>query len=133
MGIIMRAMSLDMQSPAFAAPDPVSAPVAAPSGLRPLDLVHLARQTCGDRPLEAEVLGLFRQQLNLSLDQLKRARGRERSIIAHSLKGSARSVGAFPLARAAEAVEQTPMDDALLAMVDGEAARLRDFIAALNR
>ena len=29
---------------------------------RPVDLVHLARQTMGDRALEQEVLGLFVQQ-----------------------------------------------------------------------
>ena len=30
-----------------------------PSGGRPIDLVHLARQTGGDKALESEVLALF--------------------------------------------------------------------------
>jgi HPt (histidine-containing phosphotransfer) domain-containing protein len=128
-GKSMQAAKIETPLPAFCAPEAA----VAPSGQRPLDLVHLARQTCGDRALEAEVLGLFRQQLNLTIDQFRRTRGRERAIIAHTLKGAARSVGAFPLARVAELAEQSPLDDTLIAPVEAEAARLRDFIAALNR
>jgi HPt (histidine-containing phosphotransfer) domain-containing protein len=115
---------------AFSAPLVVSPP---PSGLRPIDLVHLARQTCGDRTLEIEVLNLFRQQLSLSVDQLKNASGPERMSIAHLIKGSAKSVGAFPLAHIAEDIELDPKSTGLITALDKEVARTRDFIATLAR
>ncbi len=75
----------------------------------PLDLVHLARQCLGDHELEAELLGLFRlqapaltaqlaDQLLLSLES--------RAKIAHKLRGSALSVGAGRVARAAWRIEE---------------------------
>jgi HPt (histidine-containing phosphotransfer) domain-containing protein len=115
---------------AFSAPMVISQP---PSGLRPIDLVHLARQTCGDRGLEIEVLNLFRQQLALSVDQLKNASGSDRMSIAHLIKGSAKSVGAFPLAHIAEDIELDPNSTKLLEALDAEVARTRDFIATLAR
>ena len=107
--------------------------LAVPSTIRPLDLVHLARQTGGDRALENEILQLFRQQIALCAGQLKMTSGRERKLIAHTIKGSARAVGAFGLSRIAAQIEDAPADAKLIAAIETEVARIRDFIAGLNR
>ena len=106
---------------------------SVPSTIRPLDLVHLARQTGGDRALENEILQLFRQQIGLCAGQLKMTSGRERKLIAHNIKGSARAVGAFGLSRIAAQIEDAPSEVRLIAAVETEVARIRDFIAGLNR
>ncbi|MCA0399597.1 MAG: Hpt domain-containing protein [Proteobacteria bacterium] len=85
---------------------------------RPIDLVHLARQTMGDRALEAEILQLFVGQAASVLARLQAAQdARARADLAHTLKGSARAVGAFRLAAAAQScenmVEQSGWSEAL--------------------
>jgi HPt (histidine-containing phosphotransfer) domain-containing protein len=104
-----------------------------PSRGRPIDMVHLAKQSCGDKSLETEILHLFRQQLALCVDQIMATSGRERKIVAHTIKGSARAVGAFGLARVAAHIEETPHDAALVNELGLEIARVRDFIAGLSR
>lgn len=115
---------------AFEVPSPLT---SGPSTIRPLDLVHLSRQTGGDRKLEDEILQLFRQQIGLCANQLRLTSGRERKLIAHTIKGSARAVGAFGLSRIAAQIEDAPGDFSLIGAVENEVARLRDFIAGLNR
>lgn len=75
---------------------------------KPIDLVHLSRLTMGDRDLELELLKMFSGQicqyedaLNACTDekQVKRA--------AHTIKGAARSIGAFRLAEIAQKAEET--------------------------
>lgn len=72
---------------------------------RPLDLVHLARMTLGDRVLEREVLQLFDRQADMLVVRIQQAARAGISAAAHTLKGSARGIGAWGVARAAEAVE----------------------------
>ena len=72
---------------------------------RPIDLVHLARTTLGDRSLEREVLQLFDRQAALLIARMRSATPDGVVIIAHTMKGSARGIGAWRVARAAEAVE----------------------------
>lgn len=73
---------------------------------RPIDLVHLSRQTLGDRALETEILTLFVVQARTLVERIGAADdGQARSDLAHTLKGSARAVGAFRVAEAAEACE----------------------------
>jgi HPt (histidine-containing phosphotransfer) domain-containing protein len=72
---------------------------------RVVDLVRLARMTLGDRALEREVLQLFVRQSRMVLEQLASAEASRTRILAHTLKGSARSVGADRVAAAAELVE----------------------------
>ena len=72
---------------------------------RPIDLVHLARMTLGERSLEREVLQLFDRQANLLLQRMQAAPVEALPALAHTLKGSARAIGAGQVARAAEAVE----------------------------
>jgi HPt (histidine-containing phosphotransfer) domain-containing protein len=71
----------------------------------PLDLDHLSRMTLGDRTLEREVLQLFAQQAGMLAERLRGASAAVVASCAHTLKGSARGIGAWPLARAAEQVE----------------------------
>jgi len=75
------------------------------AGDRPVDLVHLARHTLGDRELEREVLNLFARQSVIYLDRLKHARGAAVKAAAHTIKGSAKGIGAWRVADCAEALE----------------------------
>ena len=73
----------------------------------PVDLVHLSRFTLGDENLEREVLQLFRVQTRIYLERLERARdAKERLEAAHTIKGSARGIGAWAVATAAQAAEE---------------------------
>jgi len=72
---------------------------------RPIDLVHLARMTLGERSLEREVLQLFDRQSTLLLARMRSAAPAGVLTLAHTLKGSARGIGAWRVARAAEALE----------------------------
>lgn len=72
----------------------------------PIDRAHLARYTFGSLPLELEVLGLFAEQAPKTVDDLTTAStGKEWRDAAHTLKGSARAVGAWRLAECAERAE----------------------------
>lgn len=110
-----------------------SMPRSRPSRGRPIDLVHLARQTLGDRGLEREVLGLMGRQIALFSTRLGLADEDGRRHIAHALKGAARNIGAFALADAAEAVEATPANPDALAAIEVEMARTAAFIARLEQ
>ncbi len=89
------------------------APTAGKSGAAyPIDLVHLSRQTLGDRALEAELLDLFDRQAAKIGEELAGAGLRDseasnarRADLAHKLKGSACAVGAHEVAAAAENYE----------------------------
>lgn len=72
---------------------------------RPIDLVHLARMTFGERSLEREVLQLFDRQSTLLLARMRSAAPAGIVTLAHTLKGSARGIGAWRIARAAEVLE----------------------------
>jgi HPt (histidine-containing phosphotransfer) domain-containing protein len=84
--------------------DSAEAPSLAPDD-RPIDLVHLARTTLGDRSLEREVLQLFDRQATLLIARMRTAAPSGVATLAHTLKGSARGIGAWRVARAAEALE----------------------------
>jgi HPt (histidine-containing phosphotransfer) domain-containing protein len=90
----------------------------------PVDRLHLQRQTLGDESLEREILALFRRQSSSVFARLAAAREhKERRDLAHTLKGSARAIGAWRVAAAAEAVETagTAADLSSLAGALGEA------------
>jgi HPt (histidine-containing phosphotransfer) domain-containing protein len=77
-----------------------------PNFNRPVDLVHLSRFTLGNRSLEREVLTLFHTQSELYLQRLKDAdKDKDWADAAHTIKGSARGIGAWRIARTAEAAE----------------------------
>ena len=85
--------------------DSAEAPSLAPDD-RPIDLVHLARTTLGDRNLEREVLQLFDRQSSLLIARMRTAAPNGVATLAHTLNGSARGIGAWRVARAAEALER---------------------------
>ena len=107
--------------------------VSGPARRRPVDLVHLARQTMGDRDLEREVLALFVQQVLSVRDKIGDADVRERLLLAHGLKGSARGVGAFSIADCAAEIERQPQESRHLKRLSTLIDEVRDFIAAINR
>jgi HPt (histidine-containing phosphotransfer) domain-containing protein len=101
----------------------IDAPSLAPDD-RPIDLVHLARTTMGDRSLEREVLQLFDRQSTLLIARMRAAAPGGLAYLAHTMKGSARGIGAWRVARAAEALE--------LAGGADETARALDQLAAAS-
>ncbi|RVC61663.1 Hpt domain-containing protein [Mesorhizobium sp.] len=100
---------------------------------RPVDLAHLSRQTMGDRALEQEVLALFVQQALGVRDKILEADVKERLLLAHGLKGSARGVGAFAIADCAAAIEGHPEDAKTLNRLGVLIEEVREFIAAIGR
>ena len=100
---------------------------------RPIDLAHLSRQTMGDRALEQEVLTLFLQQAAAFAEKLDRADPIEAGRLIHTLKGSARGVGAFAIADCMSNMEINPQDRRLRQRLGTLIAEARNFIAAINR
>ena len=79
-----------------------SPPLAPDDG--PIDIEHLGRMTLGDAGLEREVLAMFSAQAVSLIDALA-ALPADAGALAHTLKGSARAIGAFAVADAAESLE----------------------------
>ncbi|MGB3541275.1 MAG: histidine kinase [Mesorhizobium sp.] len=100
---------------------------------RPIDMAHLSRQTMGDRALEQEVLALFLQQAISVSRKMADAGVRDRLLMAHGLKGSARGVGAFAIADCATAIERDPDDALVWKRLDSLVEAVRDFVAAIGR
>lgn len=98
---------------------------------RPIDLAHLARQTMGDRALEQEVLQLFIRQAQAAQGLITTVPLAERNRIAHTLKGSARSVGAFALADCLADIEEG--NQQALKALSLHIGRVCDFVAAIGR
>ncbi|MCK1511972.1 Hpt domain-containing protein [Bradyrhizobium sp. 190] len=79
-----------------------SPPLAPDDG--PIDFEHLNRMTLGDAGLEQEVLAMFVAQ-SARLVRALAAKPADASALAHTLKGSARAIGAFAVADAATRLE----------------------------
>jgi HPt (histidine-containing phosphotransfer) domain-containing protein len=79
-----------------------SPPLVPDDGL--IDTEHLRRMTLGDDSLEREVLAMFSAQA-VSLTGTLATLPSNAVALAHTLKGSARAIGAFRVADAAEALE----------------------------
>lgn len=89
----------------------VDSPVAPVPASEPIDQNHLARMTLGDKRLEREVLQLFDRQSELLLARMSDVPVTAIVTLAHTLSGSARGIGAWRVAAAAEAVEGTALND----------------------
>lgn len=93
---------------------------------RPIDLVHLSKQSLGDRQVERELLQLFRTQADHIMARLGSEIGagdrRWRRDLAHTLRGSATAVGAHVVASCAAAYEEALFSSAS----DRELVVLRD-------
>ena len=70
----------------------------------PIDIAHLRRMTLGDAALEREVLTMFSMQASRLAEALA-AMPTDALALAHTLKGSARAIGAFAVADAAADLE----------------------------
>jgi HPt (histidine-containing phosphotransfer) domain-containing protein len=79
-----------------------SPPLAPDDG--PIDIDHLRRMTLGDAALEREVLTMFSAQASRLAEALA-AMPTDAPALAHTLKGSARAIGAFAVADAAAHLE----------------------------
>ncbi|MEM5472486.1 Hpt domain-containing protein [Hoeflea sp. AS60] len=108
-------------------------PQPRPSGGRPIDLVHLARQTGGDKSLETEVLALFARQARQAVAQIGNLEQQARSELAHKLAGAAKGVGASDVARCASAVELEPGNSAAIAAFTKAVVDADNFIVGLMR
>ena len=126
-------MTTPLQKPEVASP--AEAAGLAPDPASPaIDLVHLSAQSLGDRDLELELLQLFDRQSEQILLRLEAglALGERRWVrdLCHTLKGSARAVGAVHVAAAAdqygEALMSPAGDAELLALRGALAARVRE-------
>lgn len=130
---ITRMAPQHMETIAFSRPGGELRLGPVPSRGRPIDLVHLARQTMGDRALEQEVLSMFGGQIGSVRKSVAAADPDERRRIAHGLKGSARGVGAFALADCADEMEHAPGNRDVVERLCGLIDEVGDFIAAISR
>jgi HPt (histidine-containing phosphotransfer) domain-containing protein len=102
-------------------PSPPLAPDDAP-----IDFEHLKRMTLGDAGLEQEVLAMFAAQ-SVKLMAALAAAPADAGALAHTLKGSARAIGALGVAEAAarlEAVLANGADPSSLVAELGDAVAL---------
>lgn len=77
-----------------------------------IDFDHLNRYVGGDRDLTREVFGLFRNQVEMWGKGLKADADDEVwESVTHTLKGSARAIGAMALSQACENAESITGDD----------------------
>ena len=102
----------------------------------PIDIAHLKRMTLGDAGLEREVLAMFAGQAVGLIDALAVVPA-DWAELAHTLNGSARAIGAFQVADAAEALEAAMRDggepSAALAALRQAIAQARGAIDAMLR
>lgn len=89
-----------------------------------LDESHLERMTLGDRRLEREVLQIFLRQSAIMLGRIAESEPGLAAAAAHTLVGSARGVGAWRVAQAAEHLNG--------AATSGRAPERREAIARLQ-
>ena len=94
-----------------------SPPLAPDDGA--IDFEHLARMTLGDAILEHEVLAMFAAQA-VGLMRALAILPADAGELAHKLKGSARAIGAFQVADAAERLETAELngDDPVQALAE---------------
>lgn len=104
-----------------------------PSGSRPIDLVHLARQTGGDKALETEVLVLFARQARQAVAQIDQLSGTARAELAHKIAGAAKGIGASEVARCASLLEDEPDSSAAVVAFTKAVVDADTFIVGLTR
>ncbi|GES44993.1 transcriptional regulator [Rhizobium dioscoreae] len=116
---------------AFESPD--NSRGAAPSRERAIDLVHLGKQTMGDKALEVEVLQMFARQARSCLQEIGSGDPKRVEAASHKLRGAASAVGAFRVADAAGALESNVGDAAHMAAVTTSVIEAENFILKLSR
>lgn len=105
--------------------------------MRPIDLVHLAKQCLGDENLEREILRLFETTLKTYYERLTVATTfDDLAINLHSIKGAASGVGAWSIAEQAKAMEAEmrdgrPIKAERIADLGIAVEEVRDFISRM--
>ncbi|MCZ8180607.1 MAG: Hpt domain-containing protein [Rhizobium sp.] len=117
---------------AFEAPDNLNG--LTPSQQRPIDLVHLATQTKGDKAVEVEILQMFARQARGCLVALTGERSKvEVKAAANRLRNAAIAVGALRVASAADLIETKGANVDTLASVSAAVLEAEHFILKLAR
>lgn len=117
---------------AFTTPDNLNG--LTPSQQRPIDLVHLASQTKGDKAVEVEILQMFARQARGCLVALTADGGKvEVKAAANRLRNAAMAVGALRVAAAADLVETKGANADALASVAAAVLEAEHFILKLAR
>ncbi|MDF2373524.1 MAG: Hpt domain-containing protein [Rhizobiaceae bacterium] len=108
-----------------------------PSRARPIDLVHLALSTMGNKETETTVLCLFARQARQCVNQLcetgQETKSADRVAVVHALRGSASNVGAFCVSQAAESLEKDTRDQMLNEALTNAVVEVENFISGLSR
>ena len=105
--------------------------------MRPVDLVHLAKQCLGDENLELEILRLFDTTLGTYFARLRLATSfDDLAINLHSIKGASAGVGAWGVADLAGALEKDlrggrPLAPERVEDLGMAVEEVRDFIARM--
>lgn len=111
-----------------------SPPLAPDDG--PIDIAHLKRMTLGDDGLEREVLAMFSAQAVRLAGSLATVPA-DAAALAHTLKGSARAIGAFGVADAAAGLEAVLAKDGdpteALAVLNDAVAQANSAVDAILR
>ena len=111
--------------------------VVRPRAMRPIDLVHLAKQCLGDENLEYEILRLFDTTVRTYFQRLELAASYDDlAINLHSIKGAASGVGAWTIADLAKAAEVEmqagrPLNPERIADLGMAIEEVRTFIARM--
>jgi hypothetical protein len=117
---------------AFEAPDNLNG--LTPSQQRPIDLVHLATQTKGDKAVEVEILQVFARQARGCLVSMTSARNKvEVKAAANRLRNAAMAVGALRVASTADLVDTKGATADSLASVASAVLEAEHFILKLAR
>ena len=123
-----------MALPAFNAENS-SAPDAR--AMRPIDLVHLAKQCLGDENLESEILRMFDKSLSTYFERLKVATAADDlHLNIHSIRGASAGVGAWTVSELAKAMENElrdgrPLTSERIDDLGIAIEEVRDFIARM--
>jgi HPt (histidine-containing phosphotransfer) domain-containing protein len=111
----------------------------APAAAAVIDRGHLKQMTFGDRSLERELLQLFDRQAELLIARMRESDAAALGTLAHTLKGSAASIGAGEVTRAADATERAAAGSAaerraalgrLAAAIDAARAQIGELLRA---
>jgi HPt (histidine-containing phosphotransfer) domain-containing protein len=105
--------------------------------MRPIDLVHLAKQCLGDENLEYEILRMFEKSLTTYFERLKLATSADDlHLNIHSIRGASAGVGAWTVAELAKAMENElregrPLTSERIDDLGIAIEEVRDFIARM--
>jgi len=98
---------------------------------QPVDYAHLDVQAAGDKGVMREVLALFITHSEQVLSELERAEDAKTwKLWTHTLKGSARGIGAFAVADAAADAERHSLDKSKLIPLKQAFTEARTFIGS---